>query len=363
MYSYTRNPNPSEISCDVKTFLTPLRNYYTQRGNSFYNIEVGKKPPNMIQLQINYANNTINVKEGNNFKINLVSSLFKKGNVVNVTSGGKTQPYQLQKDQNYAKNNMKLYCDPNFGYDSYINIGNYDSEVSLAYVPKPAFAVSQTSAPVQVAPAKPNLAPVKKAEPQLPKVSKPTQNGHNHAQYIDAGKNGMPYLCIKFSETQFAWSTSKEYWVLKKKNGSLMGKDIFHCNKVYYLDPKAHFFDVPKANYFVILRHFPYQSSGMDKCRINIKVDDKEVLNNDKFYAKNYNKIKGKTLVDELVMNINSNSFNNSDNHQVIVQIFGENTIKKNYDLDGCILLPDNCDGKLDLIYNQYFTNFTLFKG
>jgi hypothetical protein len=323
----------------------------------------------MIQLQINYANNTINVKEGNNFKINLISSLFKKGNVVNVTCRGKTQPYQLQKDQNYAKNNMKLYCDPNFGYDSYINIGNYESEVSLAYVPKPAFAVSQTAAPstaqsnVQIAPQKPKLPPVKKAELQLPNVSKPTQNGHNPAQYIDAGKNGMPYLCIKFSETQFAWSVNKEYWVKKKKNGSLMGKEICHCNKVFYLDPKAQFFDVPKGNYFVLLRHFPYQSTGMDKCKIIVKVDDKEVLNNNQFYSKNYNKIKGKTLVDELVMNIKSNSFNDSDSHQVLVQIFGENTIKKNYDLDGCILLPDNCDGKLDLIYNQYFTGFTLFKG
>ena len=367
MYSYTRNPNPSEISCDVKTFLTPLRNYYTQRGNSFYNIELGKSPPNMIQLQINYANNTINVKEGNNFKINLVSSLFKKGNVVNVTCGGKTQPYQLQKDQNYAKNNMKLYCDPNFGYDSYINVGNYESEVSLAYAPKPAFAVSQTAAPAQsnvpVAPAKPKLAPVKKAEPQLPNVTKPTQNGHNPAQYIDAGKNGMPYLCIKYSEIQFAWSNNKEYWVKTKKNGSLMGKDIFHLNKVYFLDPKAQFFDVPKANYFVILRHFPYKSSGMDKCNIIITVDDKEVFNNSKFYSKNYSKMKGKTLVDELIMNIKSTSFNDSNSHQVTVLILGENNIKKNYDLDGCILLPDNCDGKLDLIYNQYFTGFTLFKG
>ena len=50
MYSYTRNPNPKGISCDVKTFLQPLRNYYTQRGNSFYNIELGKNPPDMILL-------------------------------------------------------------------------------------------------------------------------------------------------------------------------------------------------------------------------------------------------------------------------------------------------------------------------
>ena len=99
MYSYTRNPNPKEISCDVKTFLNPLRNYYTQRGNSFYNIQLGKNPPDMIQIQINYDNNTINVKEGNNFRINLVSSLFKRGNIVTVNHGGKNQQYQLQRDQ------------------------------------------------------------------------------------------------------------------------------------------------------------------------------------------------------------------------------------------------------------------------
>jgi len=228
MYSYTRNPNPTDISCDVKTFLTPLRNYYTQRGNSFYNIEVGKNTPNMIQLQINYGNNTINVKEGNNFKINLLSSLFKKGNVVNVTCGGKTQPYQLQKDNNYAKNNMKLYCDPNFGYDSYINIGDYQSEINLAYVPKPAFAVSQTAQPAAPkAPQKPPSAkpkhvgpPAKKHVAKLENVKQPTQNGHNPAQYIVPGKNGSPYLCVKLSETNFAWSNNTQYWVKQKKNGA-----------------------------------------------------------------------------------------------------------------------------------------------
>ena len=369
MYSYTRNPNPSEISCDVKTFLTPLRNYYTQRGNSFYNIEVGKNPPNMIQIQINYGNNTINVKEGNNFKINLVSSLFKKGNVVNVTYGGKTQPYQLQKDNNYARHNMKLYCDPNFGYDSYINIGDYQSEVSLAYVPKPAFAVSQNAQPVapqkpaQKPPsAKPKIVnPPKTNVHKLENVKQPVQNGHNPAQYIVPGKNGSPYLCVKLSETNFAWSNNTQYWVKQKKNGALLDKPIYVLKKVFYVDPKGHFFDVPKGNYFLLLRHNPTNNTGLKVCRISIKVDDKEILNSTSFFSKDYRKVKGKNLIDDFVANIKENSFNDSNSHQVIVQIIGENTVKKNWELDGFILLPDNCDGHIEKIYNQYFNN-TLFK-
>jgi len=369
MYSYTRNPNPTDISCDVKTFLTPLRNYYTQRGNSFYNIEVGKNTPNMIQLQINYSNNTINVKEGNNFKINLLSSLFKKGNVVNVTCGGKTQPYQLQKDNNYAKNNMKLYCDPNFGYDSYINIGDYQSEINLAYVPKPAFAVSQTAQPAAPkAPQKPPSAkpkhvgpPAKKHVAKLENVKQPTQNGHNPAQYIVPGKNGSPYLCVKLSETNFAWSNNTQYWVKQKKNGALLDKPIYVLKKVFYVDPKGHFFDVPKGNYFVLLRHNPTNNTGLKVCRIFIKVDDKEIFNSTNFFSKDYRRVKGKNLIDDFVANIKENSFNDSNTHEVVVQIIGENTVKKNWELDGFILLPDNCDGHIEKIYNQYFNN-TLFK-
>lgn len=369
MYSYTRNPNPTDISCDVKTFLTPLRNYYTQRGNSFYNIEVGKNTPNMIQLQINYGNNTINVKEGNNFKINLLSSLFKKGNVVNVTCGGKTQPYQLQKDNNYAKNNMKLYCDPNFGYDSYINIGDYQSEINLAYVPKPAFAVSQTAQPAAPkAPQKPPSAkpkhvgpPAKKHVAKLENVKQPTQNGHNPAQYIVPGKNGSPYLCVKLSETNFAWSNNTQYWVKQKKNGALLDKPIYVLKKVFYVDPKGHFFDVPKGNYFVLLRHNPTNNTGLKVCRIFIKVDDKEIFNSTNFFSKDYRRVKGKNLIDDFVANIKENSFNDSNTHEVVVQIIGENTVKKNWELDGFILLPDNCDGHIEKIYNQYFNN-TLFK-
>jgi poly(3-hydroxybutyrate) depolymerase len=145
MYSHTRNPHPTDISLDTKTFLTPLRNYYTPRGNTFYNIELGRNPSPIIQVQINYNNNVITVKEGTNFKLNLVSSLFRGGDVVTVVAGGKSTQYRLQRDANYAKNNMKLFCDPNYGYDSYITIGNFQPEVNVGYLPQPAQPVSQAS--------------------------------------------------------------------------------------------------------------------------------------------------------------------------------------------------------------------------
>ena len=143
MYSHIRNPFPVGISLDTNCFLTKLRNYYTPRGNTFYNIEVGKNPSPIIQVQIDYNNNTITVKEGNNFKINLMSSLFGKGDVVNVTAEGKTVQYKLQRDQNYARNNMKLYCDPYYSFDSYVTVGNFQPEVNIGYQPKPPEPFSQ----------------------------------------------------------------------------------------------------------------------------------------------------------------------------------------------------------------------------
>ena len=373
MYSYTRNPNPKGISCDTKTFITPLRNYYTQRGNSFYNIEIGKNPPPMIQLDINYDNNTINVKEGNNFRINLVSSLFKKGHVVTVNNQGKNQQYQLQKDKNYAKNNMKLYCDPNFGYDSYINIGDFAQEVNLAYVPKPANAIAAQAAPPQPHPAKPpqpkkpeppkpahkpapvKIVPAKIIPAQFPNVDKPTQNGRNPAQYIDKSRNGMPYMCVKLAETEFAWSNQAVYWKKANHSQALMGKQIYHLNKVFYLNPKAQFFDVPKAKYFLLLRHNPCQSEGLHTCLLTVKVDGNQIYAKN-FFSKNYRALKNKkNLYDEFVTNINENAFNNSNSHEVCVEVFGENNVKKEWDLDGFILIPDNCDGKIERIYNQYF--------
>ena len=371
MYSHIRNPNPKGISCDVKTFLQPLRNYYTQRGNSFYNIELGKNPPDMIQIEINYDNNTIHVKEGKNFKINLVSSLFKKGNIVNVNYGGKNEPYQLQKDQNYAKANMKLFCDPYFGYDSYINIGEFQQEVKLAYVPKPAFIANvQASQPKPAQPKppekkaipqnpqnKPKIQSPKNDSSQLPKVEHPVKNNHNPAQYIDKARNGMPYLCVKLAQTEFAWTNQKMYWDKKNHAQALMGQPIYHLNKVFYLNPKAEFFDVPKSNYFLLLRHNACDSKGLEQCDLIIKVDGKQIYSN-KFFKKNYKALKNKNnLIDDFVAHINANTFNNSNNHQICVEIIGQDTIKKNWDLDGFIIIPDNCDGKIETIYNQYFTN------
>ena len=97
----------------------------------------------MIQVQINYNNNVITVKEGTNFKINLISSLFRRGNVVSVVAGGKTTQYRLQQDANYAKNNMKLFCDPNYGFDSYVTVGNFQPEVNVGYLPQPPQPAAQ----------------------------------------------------------------------------------------------------------------------------------------------------------------------------------------------------------------------------
>ena len=368
MYSYTRNPNPSGISCDTKTFLTPLRNYYTQRGNFFYNIEIGKNPPELIQVQINYGNNTINVKEGNNFRINLNSGIFKKGNVVAVTANGKTENYQLQRDGNYARNNMKLFCDPNYGYDSFIDIGNFAQEVKLDYLAKAPNKVGANpppqpqKPPVQMVP-KPshfvqqNIAN-KQAESKLPNVSGPTQRGNNPAQYIDKGKNGSPYLFIKLAQTKFAWSDNPEFWKKSKRGGALLGQDIYRLEKVFFLNPKGQFSDVPKGNYFLLLRHNAVKNVGLGNCKVFVKVDGKEVYNNKNFFKKDHKKVKNKNnLYDDFIMNIKADMFNLANTHEVYVEINGEKTVKKGWDLDGFILLPDNCDGKIGNIYHQYFDN------
>ena len=411
MYSHTRNPNPKGISCDVKTFLTSLRNYYTQRGNSFYNIEIGKNPCDIIQLEINYGNNTIHIKEGKNFRINLVSSLFKKGNVVTVNYEGKNQQYELQKDQNYAKNNMKLYCDPNFGYDSFINIGDFQQEVKLGYVPKPPSLTSaspkqqpakvvqplgkpQTAKPQPLKPkpakqqnVKPQPPKPQPAKPQpqnakipsqtrphppqsakvqppkntsLPNVNQQSKNSHNPAQYLDKGKNGKPYYCVKLGETDFSWSNDPKYWVKINHPQALMGKQLYHLNQVFYIDPKAHFYDIPKANYFLLLRHNPSNSVGLDSCTLTIKVNNNQIYSN-KIFKKNYKKIGGKkNLIDEYIKAIKAEQFK-SDKNEVYVEIKGEKIPKKNWDLDGFILIQDTGNGKIETIYNQYF-NLMLVK-
>ena len=368
MYSYTRNPNPTAISCDVKCFLTPLRNYYTQRGNFFYNLEIGKNPPDLIQVQINYGNNTINVKEGNNFRINLNSSLFKKGNAISVTANGKTESYQLQRDGNYARNNMKLFCDPNYGYDSFVDVGNFAPEVKLAYLAKAPNPISGANPQPPKKPEPPKTVPKpsqnaknnfsnKIAEVKLPNVSGPMQSPKNQALYTDKGKNGSPYLFVKLSQTTFAWSDKPEYWKKAKKPGALLGQEIYHLDKVFYLNPKGQFFDVPKGNYFLLLRHNAVQNTGLSHCKLSVKVDGKEIYNKN-FFKKDYKKVKNKNaLYDDFIINIKANMFNIAKTHEITAEIFGEKTVKKGWDLDGFILLPDNCDGKIANIYHQYFDN------
>ena len=194
MYSHTRNPHPTLISLDTKTFLTPLRNYYTQRGNTFYNIELGKNPPPTIQVQINYDSNSIVVKEGTNFKINLVSGLFRGGDVVSVNAGGKTTQYQLQRDANYARNNMKLFCDPNYGFDSYITIGNFQPEVNVGYLPRAAQPVGQGAgrpqAQSQVQPQFSLPQSQYQQQPPMPQTIYPSQGGYPQAVY--PGQGGYP---------------------------------------------------------------------------------------------------------------------------------------------------------------------------
>ena len=385
MYSYKRNPNPQGISCDVKTFLTPLRNYYTQRGNFFYNIEIGKNPPPMIQVQINYGNNTIHIKEGNNFRINLISGLFHKGPAISLTFNGKTETYQLQRDVNYARNNMKLFCDPNYAYDSYIDIGNFAPEIKLAYIPKPPIKGAipqQQNIPPQQPAIKPQIPPkqnlpkgfsgninffpknfvFKIKETNMPynnatNIIGPIKNNKNQAQFLDKGKNGSPYFMVKLSHTNFAWSDNKAYWKKERRDGALLGQEIYHLDKVFYLNPKADFFEIPVGNYFLLLRHNAVKNIGLNNCKLNVKVDGKDVFNKN-FFKKDYNKIKNKNrLYDDFIMNIKADMFNLAKTHEITAEIFGEKTVKKNWDLDGFILLPDNCDGKIGNIYHQYFDN------
>ena len=62
-------------------------------------------------------------------------------------------------------------------------------------------------------------------------------------------------------------------------------------------------------------------------------------------------------LYDDFIMNIKADMFNLANTHEVYVEVNGEKTVKKGWDLDGFILLPDNCDGKICNIYHQYFDN------
>ena len=56
IYSHSRYPHSTDISLDTKIFLTPLRNYYTQRGNTLYNWNIIN---NQVFLIILYIGNSI----------------------------------------------------------------------------------------------------------------------------------------------------------------------------------------------------------------------------------------------------------------------------------------------------------------
>ncbi|MCQ2821709.1 MAG: hypothetical protein MJ252_31000 [archaeon] len=128
LYSFTRNPYPTELCCDTKTFLTPLRNHFSKRGDFYYYLEMGKKVTPTIKFKIDFEKNTAKVIEGDHFRIWCVSKLFKKGDTVTMTkptdkSGSR---YTLQKDPKLAEQNLKLLCDPYYAFDSYIPCGTMD---------------------------------------------------------------------------------------------------------------------------------------------------------------------------------------------------------------------------------------------
>ena len=136
-----------------------------------------------------------------------------------------------------------------------------------------------------------------------------------------------------------------------------MGQDVYFLNKVFYMDPKAEFFDIPRQDYFLLIRHNACRNLGLNNCKLTVKVDGKDVLSK-KFFDKNYKNVKNKKgLYDDFIMNIKSDMFNLAKTHEILVTILGEKTVKKNWELDGFILIPDNCGGNLAGIYNQYFEN------
>ena len=104
--------------------------------------------------------------------------------------------------------------------------------------------------------------------------------------------------------------------------------------------------------------HNAVKNVGLDNCKVFVKVDGKEVYNNKNFFKKDHKKVKNKkALYDDFIMNIKADMFNLANTHEVYVEVNGEKTVKKGWDLDGFILLPDNCDGKIGNIYHQYFDN------
>ncbi|MCQ2821186.1 MAG: dienelactone hydrolase family protein [archaeon] len=123
LYSFMRNPFPTELTIDTKTWLTSNRNHFNKRGNFFYFVEIGENPSEIISLKMDYENNKITVLEGNNFKIWMNSKMFTKDKVkVEVKGEGIPWSSDLQKDMKLVRENLKLFSDPYYAFDSYVEI-------------------------------------------------------------------------------------------------------------------------------------------------------------------------------------------------------------------------------------------------
>lgn len=378
MYSFTRNPMPSALSINVdRAFnLNPLRNFYTNRGNTFYYVEIGANQPKEIQLSIDYNRNTVNIKKGTNFKLNFISDYFKGNKQITIVEENR-RSYQIQlvKDPDYIRRNMSLYCDPYYGFDSYVIIGNIGNDPYQRKGPQPQPFINPQPAPAPAPAPRPIINPTPNYPVQVSGVGDMLvvpigvniQQKNAYApvqgtigQYVMLAKNGSIYSFTKFADTQFAWSTTQQYWVKKRMNNSLAGREVFHLNIVNYLDPKGNFKCIKPADYFVILRHNPFGSGNLRLIGVKVKVDgvDKKGFNPFTF---DYNQIirqnlKGQ-LVDQYIMKIHSNFFNMGMNiHEIAIEMFSEGDAKTNWDIDGFILIPvNNSNRQLNQVYNQYF--------
>lgn len=78
---------------------------------------------------------------------------------------------------------MKLFCDPYYGYDSYINIGEFTPEVKLAHIPNaPSLASkanTQNPQPKKPAPTPAKINPQPKQDLIRDIMNKKTSRGKN----------------------------------------------------------------------------------------------------------------------------------------------------------------------------------------
>lgn len=394
MYSYTRQPIPTKLSIDVKTWLTPLRNYFSKRGNTFYNIEVGENPPDMIQLLIDYSKSTVKIVEGTNFKINFISDNFRGGsgdkNITIIESDGKKKNVKLHKDKNYIKQNMELYCDPYYGFDSYVIIGNMGKSTE-----KPVANISKRVRPVTAAPivnptntniVRPTAAKKVTAAGRSRIVSskRPTSSvtwpmqkdigsilsmrgtvkfpnsssfgpvSGSVGQYLLPSNKGDLCSCFKLSDIQFAWTDNSQYWEKKSYPGALLAKNVYYLKNVFYLDPKGTFKNIKSNDYHLILRHNPKENRGLRNVPVKVEIDGKEVFKNNSFFSKNYNEVKPNQLCDQYITKIEKKMFGNGVSHQIDVSFFSEGTKKEKWAVDGFILIPAN-ESLNKNNYSQYF--------